>query len=105
TSSWSKINVDKFTALAAAGRVPPSGYAEVDKAKADGRWDTAYQSQRTAEPPADLVDALAADPRALTAFERLGRSDRYMIILQILKARTPGRRAALIAKAVADLRA
>lgn len=53
----------------------------------------------------DLVAALAADSHALAAFDRLGRSDRYTIILQILKARTAERRAALIAKAVADLRA
>ncbi|WP_336789615.1 YdeI/OmpD-associated family protein [Gordonia malaquae] len=105
TSSWSKINVDKFDALASAGRVRPAGYAEAARAKADGRWDAAYQSQRTAEAPVDLVAALAADPHALAAFDRLGRSDRYTIILQILKARTPDRRAALIAKAVADLRA
>ncbi|MGB3302426.1 YdeI/OmpD-associated family protein [Gordonia sp. (in: high G+C Gram-positive bacteria)] len=105
TSSWSKINVGKFEALAAAGRVRPAGFAEVERAMADGRWDAAYESQRTAEPPDDLVAALAASPMAASAFDALGRSDRYAIILEILKARTLRRRAEVIGQAVVSLAA
>ncbi|GEE03876.1 hypothetical protein nbrc107696_43220 [Gordonia spumicola] len=105
TSSWSKINVDKFEALADAGRVRPAGFAEAERAKADGRWDAAYESQRTAEPPADLVAALGANPDAAAAFDGLGRSERYTIVLQILKARTPERRATVVARAVERLAA
>lgn len=105
TSSWSAINVSKFDALAAADRVRPAGFAAVDEAKADGRWDAAYASQRTAEVPADLVAALAEDPRAAAAFESLSRSERYAVILRLLKARTPERRAEILARAVADLSA
>ncbi|MCA0156908.1 YdeI/OmpD-associated family protein [Tsukamurella sp. M9C] len=105
TSSWSRINVEKFEALAAAGRVRPAGYAQRDAARADGRWDAAYESQRTAETPPDFKAALAVKPAAAAAFEALSRSDRYAVILTLLKARTPQRRAELVARAVADLNA
>ena len=103
TSSWSAINVAKFETLAAAGRVRQAGYAQRDVARADGRWDAAYESQRTAETPPDLAAALAENPGAAAAFEAMSRSDRYAVILPLLKARTPQRRAERVARAVADL--
>lgn len=103
TSSWSQVNVDKFEALEAAGRVRPSGFAAVAEAKADGRWDAAYASQRTAETPPDLTAALAGNPAAARAFEALDRTARYAVILEVLKARTPERRATLIARAARRL--
>ena len=103
TSSWSQIKVGKFEALAAAGRVRPAGFAEVEAAKADGRWETAYESQRTAEVPSDLAAALAASPHAARAFETLGRSERYAVILGLLKARTPERRDTVLTQAIAKL--
>ena len=102
-SSWSKVNVAKIEALVAAGRMRPAGLAEVAAAKADGRWEAAYESQRTAEVPPDLAAALAGDAGANAAFERLGRSDRYAVILPLLKARTPEARARTLARAVARL--
>ena len=62
TSSWSKVNVAKVDALVAAGRMRPAGLAEVAAAKADGRWEAAYESQRTATVPPDLAAALAGNP-------------------------------------------
>ncbi len=105
TSSWSQINVEKFEALAAAGRVRPAGFAQRDAARADGRWGAAYESQRTAETPPDLAAALAENADAAAAFEALSRSERYAVILPLLKARTPQRRAELVARAVAELAA
>ena len=102
-SSWSKVNVAKVEALTAAGRMRPPGLAQVAAAKADGRWQAAYESQRNAEVPPDLAAALAANARATAAFERLGRSDRYAVILPLLKARTAETRATLLARAVARL--
>jgi len=81
----------------------PAGLAEVEAAKADGRWAAAYESQRTATVPPDLAAALAGNPDANAAFERLGRSDRYAVILPLLKARTPQARAKILAQAVARL--
>ncbi len=104
-SSWSKINVARVEALGAAGRMRPAGLAEVAAAKADGRWEAAYESQRTAAVPPDLAAGLAENARANTTFERLGRSDRYAVILPLLKARTPEARARTLARAIARLAA
>ncbi|GAA4446505.1 YdeI/OmpD-associated family protein [Phytohabitans houttuyneae] len=104
-SSWSQVNVAKVAALTAAGRMRPPGIAEVEAARADGRWEAAYEPQRTAEVPPDLAAALAGDPEAAAAFERLSRSDRYWIILQLLKTRTPEGRAKNVARTVERLKA
>lgn len=104
TSSWSQVNVAKVEALTATGRMRPAGFAEVEAAKADGRWASAYESQRTAITPPDLTAALAAYPAAIAAFERLNRTDRYAVILPLLKARSPESRAALLERAVDWLR-
>ena len=102
-SSWSRVNVERAEALIEAGRMRPGGLAEIAAAKADGRWDAAYESQRTAEVPPDLEAALAADNRARAAFEALGRSERYAVILPVLKARTDAARANAVARAVERL--
>ena len=102
-SSWSQVNVGKVEVLLADGRMQSSGLAEVAAAKADGRWDAAYEPQRTAEVPADLAAALAANATANTAFERLGRSDRYQVILSLIKARTPETRGRALARAIERL--
>ncbi|HEX2514677.1 MAG TPA: YdeI/OmpD-associated family protein [Chloroflexota bacterium] len=104
-STWSKVNVAKVEALLAAGRMQPAGLAEVAAAKADGRWEAAYESQRHATVPPDLAAALAADAPARSVFERLGQSERYAVILPLLKARTPEMRAKTLARAVARLAA
>ncbi len=104
-SSWSQVNVAKVEALAAAGRMRPAGLAEVAAARADGRWDAAYPSQRTAEVPGDLTAALAGDPRAHAAFARLGRSARYAVILPLLTARSPEVRGRVLAREISRLAA
>jgi uncharacterized protein YdeI (YjbR/CyaY-like superfamily) len=95
--------VAKAEALVAAGRMRAAGLAEVAAAKADGRWQAAYESQRAAAVPPDLAAALATDARAKAAFERLGKSGRYAVILPLLKARTAQTRARILARAVARL--
>lgn len=102
-SSWSQVNVAKVEALIAAGRMRPAGFAEIERARADGRWDAAYASQREAEVPAELVAALAADPKARAAFEGLGRSEQYSVYLPLLKATTPQARAKALQRAVETL--
>lgn len=103
-SSWSQVNVEKVARLTAEGRMRPSGLAEVEAARADGRWDAAYERQSTASVPEDLAAALAADPVAAAAFEALSRSERYVVFLPVLKATTPGARAKAVARAVDGLR-
>ncbi|MFF7245711.1 YdeI family protein [Embleya sp. NPDC008237] len=104
-SRWSRVNVAKVEELTAAGRMRPSGLAEVEAAKADGRWAAAYESQRDATVPPDLAAALAASPQAAQAFEAFGRTQRYAVILTLLTARTPATRAARLARAMATLEA
>ncbi|MFJ6535978.1 YdeI family protein [Paenarthrobacter sp. NPDC091711] len=102
-SSWSQVNVGKVEALIQAGRMQPAGFAEIDAAKADGRWEAAYVSQANVRIPEDLKAALAGDDAASQAFDRLGKTEKYLIILQILKARTPESRANILGKAVEKL--
>jgi uncharacterized protein YdeI (YjbR/CyaY-like superfamily) len=102
-SRWSQVNVRKVEALTVAGRMRPSGLAEVEAAKADGRWDAAFESQRAVTVPPDLAAALAASPRAGDAFASLGRTDRYAVILDVVTARTPRARSAHLRKAMAAL--
>ncbi|MFD5139983.1 YdeI family protein [Streptomyces sp. NPDC058378] len=104
-SPWSLVNVRKAEALTAAGRMREPGLAEVRAAREDGRWEAAYPSQKEATVPEDLAAALAAAPRAAERFERLGRTDRYLLILQLLKARTPDVRAARLDRLVTKLAA
>lgn len=104
-SRWSQVNVRKVAELTAQGRMRPSGLAEVEAAKADGRWDAAYESQREATVPPDLAAALAASPRAATAFASLSKTSQYAVILDVVTARAPRTRAAHISKAIAELEA
>ena len=102
-SRWSQVNVRKVEGLMATGRMRPPGIAEVEAAKADGRWDAAYTSQKEASVPTDLAAALAASPQAASAFESLSKTERYAVILDVVTARNPGTRAAHIRKAIATL--
>jgi uncharacterized protein YdeI (YjbR/CyaY-like superfamily) len=104
-SRWSQVNVRKVEELTAAGRMRPSGLAEVEAAKADGRWDAAYEPQREATVPPDLAAALAASPLAARAFAALSRSSQYAVILDVVTGRTPRTRATHISKAIAALEA
>lgn len=103
-SPWSRINAERAEALTQAGRMRPAGFAEIELAKADGRWYAAYESQRTAAVPDDLTAALARDDAARTFFETLGRSDQYAVILRLLKARTPASRETQLNRMVELLR-
>lgn len=93
-STWSLVNVRKVAALTAAGRMRAPGLAEVRAAEADGRWAAAYPSQGEATVPADLEAALAENARAADRFQRLGKSDRFLVILRLVTARTPEVRSA-----------
>jgi uncharacterized protein YdeI (YjbR/CyaY-like superfamily) len=104
-SSWSKVNVDKVQALIEAGRMREPGLREVAAAQADGRWASAYESQRNATVPPDLEAALAGNERAQRTFDGLGRTERYAVILRLEKARKPEVRAARLQEAVLRLEA
>jgi uncharacterized protein YdeI (YjbR/CyaY-like superfamily) len=102
-SLWSMVNVRRVAELTATGRMHPAGLAEVAAAQADGRWAAAYASQKEAAVPEDLAAALERHPEAGTAFDALGRTDRYQVIFALLTARTPKGRAARLEAALARL--
>ncbi|MET7675627.1 YdeI/OmpD-associated family protein [Streptomyces seoulensis] len=102
-SKWSKINRDKVATLTEQGRMRPPGQSEIDRAKADGRWEAAYDSAKTATVPADLAAALLADPAAAESFEQLDRQNRYAILYRVQEAKKPETRARRIEKYVAML--
>jgi uncharacterized protein YdeI (YjbR/CyaY-like superfamily) len=102
-SQWSRRNVGIIDRLRAEGRMHPAGEAEVERAKADGRWDAAYEGAASIEMPADLAAALAAEPRAQAMFEILTSQNRYAILYRTSNARQPETRARRIEQFVAML--
>jgi uncharacterized protein YdeI (YjbR/CyaY-like superfamily) len=104
-SRWSQINRDKVEALTKAGRMRPAGIAEVERAKADGRWDAAYAGVRTMEVPADLQRELDARPQAAAFFATLNSQNRYAILYRLHDAKRPETRARRLEKFVAMLEA
>ncbi|MEU4109429.1 YdeI/OmpD-associated family protein [Streptomyces sp. NPDC027717] len=102
-SRWSKVNRDKVAALTEQGRIRPPGQAEIARAKADGRWEAAYDSASTATVPDDLMAALTAVPAAAESFENLDRQNRYAILYRVQDAKKPETRARRIEKYVAML--
>lgn len=99
-SRWSKINTDKAEALITAGRMEAAGLREVDKAKADGRWDAAYAGQRSICVPADLQAALTACPEAADFFATISSINRYAVLYRISTVKRPETRARKIAQYV-----
>ncbi|HEX5468131.1 MAG TPA: YdeI/OmpD-associated family protein [Gaiellaceae bacterium] len=103
-SKWSKRNRGKAERLIAEGRMRPAGLAEVERARADGRWDDAYDSAATATVPDDFRVALDAEPEARAFFDTLSSSKRYSFLYRIADAKRPETRAKRIAEYVALLR-
>ncbi len=102
-SLWSKRNLELVAGLIEAGRMRGRGQAEIDRAKADGRWDRAYGGPAALEVPADLEAALESDPDAAEVFAALSRSARYPILHAVVTAPSDKVRAARIARQVARL--
>jgi uncharacterized protein YdeI (YjbR/CyaY-like superfamily) len=102
-SAWSERNTGIAERLRAEGRMHPAGHAEVERAKADGRWDAAYAGPASIEVPPDLAKALAAEPKALAMFEALNSQNRYAILYRIATAKRADTRARRIDQFVAML--
>ncbi|HEY8899501.1 MAG TPA: YdeI/OmpD-associated family protein [Chthoniobacterales bacterium] len=88
-SGWSRVNTGHAERLIAAGRMSPAGLAQVDAAKADGRWAAAYDSPRNAVPPADFLAALEGEPKARAFFATLNRANIYAIVYRLQTAKRP----------------
>jgi uncharacterized protein YdeI (YjbR/CyaY-like superfamily) len=100
---WSRINRDQAEELIAAGRMRPSGLAEVEAARADGRWDAAYEGQRRARVPDDLRRELDRNAPAREFFEALDSANRYAILYRLDEAKKPETRERRLRKFVTML--
>ena len=104
-SNWSRINREKAERLIAEGSMRPAGLAEVERAKADGRWEAAYESQKNIGVPDDLQRELDARPKAGAFFAELNSQNRYAILYRLHEAKRPETRARRLEKFVAMLEA
>ncbi len=102
-SKWSQLNCAKVTQLIELGLMRPPGREEIEKAKADGRWEAAYEPQSTASVPPDFAAALKANPQAESFFATLTGARRYAFLYRIQDAKRPETRASRIEKFVALL--
>jgi uncharacterized protein YdeI (YjbR/CyaY-like superfamily) len=102
-SIWSKINREKAEALIRAGRMEPPGMAEVERAREDGRWEQAYDSQKSAAVPEDFQAELDRNPKAKAFFETLESYNRYAILFRIQTAKKAETRARNIQKFIGML--
>ncbi|AXV82266.1 YdeI/OmpD-associated family protein [Ralstonia pseudosolanacearum] len=102
-SIWSQVNRARVEALIADGHMRPAGLAQIEAAKADGRWDAAYPPQSQALTPNDLQAALATCPEAAAAFDALSRSKRYALLNAIVTVKRAETRARKITELIARL--
>ncbi|MFF1574607.1 YdeI family protein [Leifsonia sp. NPDC058292] len=102
-STWSQRNRDLVAELIASGDMTEAGMREVERAKADGRWDAAYQRVSDKSLPEDLAAALAANPEAAAFFETLTSQNRFAIVFRTSNARRADTRARRVADFVAML--
>jgi uncharacterized protein YdeI (YjbR/CyaY-like superfamily) len=102
-SGWSKRNTGIAERLIAEERMHPAGHAEVERAKADGRWEAAYAGPASMEVPPDLAEGLAAQPKAQAMFESLNSQNRYAILYRIATAKRADTRARRIEQFVTML--
>ena len=102
-SIWSKINRAKALALIAEKRMQPAGLAQVERAKADGRWAAAYDSASKAKPSLEFAAALSASPRAAAFFATLNGANRYAVLFREKAPKKPETRARKIRELIAML--
>ncbi len=102
-SLWSQRNIGLVAALTESGRMRPRGQAEVDRARADGRWDRAYAGAATVTVPDDLRAALDAEPAAAALFAELDATNRYAVLHRVVTAPSDTARANRITKLVGGL--
>jgi uncharacterized protein YdeI (YjbR/CyaY-like superfamily) len=91
-SGWSKKNTEHAERLTKSGDMTAAGLKEIDAAKADGRWQAAYDSFGNASIPDDFIKQLAADKKAKAFFETLSKTNLYSIAYRLQTAKRPDTR-------------
>jgi uncharacterized protein YdeI (YjbR/CyaY-like superfamily) len=102
-SLWSKRNVGIVARMESEGRMVAAGREQVERAKADGRWEKAYGGSGALEIPADLAEALAAVPRARAMFDILTSANRFAVVYRVTSPKRAETRARQIARLVEQL--
>ena len=102
-SIWSKANIEHINRLTEAGRMKPAGQAEVNKAKADGRWERAYDGSRSIKMTPGFAAALEASPVAKAFYDTLNRSSAYSILWHLQTATSAEVQDARVRKFIAML--
>src|SRR4051812_9727432 len=102
-SKWSALNRDRALMLIKQGRMRRAGFAQIEAAKADGRWEGAYPPASQAEIPTDLQKVLDNNPKASAFFATLNSRNRYAILYRIGNIKKSETRARKIAEFVAML--
>lgn len=88
-SKWSQINKEHVIRLTRLGKMKPSGLSEVEKAKKDGRWDSAYASPKNMVMPEDFLKELSKDTKAAEFFETLSKTNKFAIAFNLQDAKKP----------------
>jgi uncharacterized protein YdeI (YjbR/CyaY-like superfamily) len=102
-SAWSRVNQEKVANLSAQGRMREAGLREVERAKANGQWETAYESQGRITVPDDFATLLAENPEAKTFFEQLDSANRYAVLYRVTTAKKSQTRTDRMQKLIAML--
>lgn len=102
-SNWSQKNCGHVERLIAEGRMQPAGLAQVEAAKADGRWDTAYAGQSSFEVPAEFLVELNKNAAAKAMFDTLNRQNLFAIYHRLLSAKKPETKQRRMNKMIAQL--
>ena len=87
-SIWSRINVDNVARLIDEGRMTEHGLKQVEAAKADGRWDRAYQNGQNMKIPDDLQAAIDAEPKAKEMLAKLSAQNRFALAFRTHNMKT-----------------
>lgn len=96
-SSWSVRNTEHIARLEAEGKMAQAGWAAVEAAKADGRWEMAYAAQSDSELPADLLEAISANHRAQKMLDVLNTKNRFALYFRLSQLKTEAGRQRKIA--------
>jgi uncharacterized protein YdeI (YjbR/CyaY-like superfamily) len=88
-SGWSKKNVAHVDRLIRLSQMTPAGLKEVEAARADGRWATAYDSPANATVPPEFVKELTRNIKAKQFFSTLNRANLYAIAYRLQTAKRP----------------
>ena len=88
-SVWSKRNREHIERLTKAERMRAAGLKQVEAAKADGRWESAYDSPKNMKVPEDFLTELRKNKKAHAFFGTLSKANVYAIAWRLQTAKKP----------------